>query len=249
MNVPLSETRLTLPAIPIRDMVLFPNARVPFVVGRRSSVKTLESSIKAGDHLVLLTQKDPKIEEPETEDLFQIGTLALVESLIALPKDYFKVGVKGIARVRLERFITDTEAIQAEVTILQEPPSVSSEATLLKPFRRNVEVFLGRNPDASRLLSMDQIRELPLGKAIDTVAALIPAEVKEKQPILEALEIEPRLDAVQKLLEIDAAPRSPIRLSPESFNNTRRNGEAAPAGDSLTASSGCALTIRRPRRA
>ena len=205
MNVPLSETRLTLPAIPIRDMVLFPNARVPFVVGRRSSVKTLESSIKAGDHLVLLTQKDPKIEEPETEDLFQIGTLALVESLIALPKDYFKVGVKGIARVRLERFITDTEAIQAEVTILQEPPSVSSEATLLKPFRRSVEVFLGRNPDASRLLSMDQIRELPLGKAIDTVAALIPAEVKEKQPILDALEIEPRLDAVQKLLEIDAA--------------------------------------------
>ncbi len=201
----LSETRLTLPAIPIRDMVLFPNARVPFVVGRRSSVKTLESSIKAGDHLVLLTQKDPKIEEPQTEDLFQIGTLALVESLIALPKDYFKVGVKGVARVRLEHFITDTEAIQADVTILQEPPSVSSEATLLKPFRRNVEVFLGRNPDASRLLSMDQIRELPLGKAIDTVAALIPAEVKEKQPILEALEIEPRLDAVQKLLEIDAA--------------------------------------------
>ena len=205
MIVPLSDERLTLPAIPIRDMVLFPNARVPFVVGRRSSVKTLESSIKAGDHLVLLTQKDPKIEEPEAKDLFEIGTLALVESLIALPKEYFKVGVKGIARVRLERFITDTEAIQAEVTILQEPPSVSSEATLLKPFRRSVEVFLGRNPDASRLLSMDQIRELPLGKAIDTVAALIPAEVKEKQPILEALEIEPRLDAVQKLLEIDAA--------------------------------------------
>ena len=205
MIVPLSDKRLTLPAIPIRDMVLFPNARVPFVVGRRSSVKTLESSIKAGDHLVLLTQKDPKIEDPATEDLFSIGTLALVESLIALPKDYFKVGVKGIARVRLERFITDTEAIQAEVTILQEPPSVPSEATLLNPFRRSVEVFLGRNPDASRLLSMDQIRELPLGKAIDTVAALIPAEVKEKQPILDALEIEPRLDAVQKLLEIDAA--------------------------------------------
>ncbi len=199
------EQRITLPAIPIRDMVLFPNARVPFVVGRRSSVKTLESSIKAGDHLVLLTQKDPKDEDPETEDLYAIGTLALVESLIALPKDYFKVGVKGIARVKLERFITDSEAIQAEISILQEPPSVSSEAALLKPFRRSVEAFLGRNPDASRLLSMDQIRELPLGKAIDTVAALIPADVKEKQPILDALEIEARLDAVQKLLEMDSA--------------------------------------------
>ena len=203
--MPLSGKRITLPAIPIRDMVLFPNARVPFVVGRRSSVKTLEYSIKAGDHLVLLTQKDPKVEEPETDDLYEMGTLALVESLIALPKDYFKVGVKGIARVKLERFLTDGEALQAEVTILQEPPSVSSEATLLKPFRRAVEAFLGRNPDASRLLSMDQIRELPLGKAIDTVAALIPAEVREKQPILDALDIEPRLDTVQKLLEMDSA--------------------------------------------
>ena len=109
---------LNLPAIPIRDMVLFPNARVPFVVGRRASVRTLELAIKAGDHLVLLTQLDPKTEEPRQDGFHATGTLALVESLIQLPKDYYKVGVKGIARVRLEAYLADGAVQRAEVTVL-----------------------------------------------------------------------------------------------------------------------------------
>jgi ATP-dependent Lon protease len=194
---------LTLPAIPIRDMVLFPGARVPFVVGRSASVRTLELAIKAGDHLLMLTQKDAKVETPGQDDLFAIGTLALVESVIALPKDYYKVGVKGIARVNLRRYDDSGEVIQAEAYLLPEPSHPAGES--LQPFHQAVEAFLGRNPDASRLLSMDQIRELPLGKAIDTVAGLVPAEVKAKQDILEQLEIGPRLEALMRLLELDSA--------------------------------------------
>jgi ATP-dependent Lon protease len=194
---------LTLPAIPIRDMVLFPGTRVPFVVGRSASVRTLQLAIKAGDHLLMLTQKDAKVETPGQGDLYDVGTLALVESVIALPKDYYKVGVKGVGRVTLLRYDDTGEVIQAEAYLLAEPspqPGVS-----LQPFHQAVESFLGRNSDASRLLSMDQIRELPLGKAIDTVAGLVPAEVKQKQEILEQLEIGPRRDALMHLLELDAA--------------------------------------------
>ena len=194
---------LTLPAIPIRDMVLFPGARVPFVVGRSASVKTLELAIKAGDHLLMLTQRDPKVEVPGQADLFSVGTLALVESVIALPKDFYKVGVKGVARVSLQKYDDSGEVIQAEACLLPEPAFVPTES--LAPFHQAVEAFLGRNPDASRLLSLDQIRELPLGKAIDTVAGLVPADVKQKQTILEWLEIQPRLDALLKLLEMDTA--------------------------------------------
>jgi ATP-dependent Lon protease len=194
---------ITLPAIPIRDMVLFPGARVPFVVGRQASVRTLELAIKAGDHLLMLTQRDAKVESPKQEDLFPTGTLALVESVIALPKDYYKVGVKGIARVNLRQYDDSGEVIQAEAYLLPEPAHPASEP--LQPFHLAVEAFLGRNPDASRLLSMDQIRELPLGKALDTVAGLVPADVKQKQQILELLEIGPRLEAVMQLLELDAA--------------------------------------------
>jgi len=194
---------LTLPAIPIRDMVLFPGARVPFVVGRSASVRTLELAIKAGDHLLMLTQKDAKVETPGQDDLFAIGTLALVESVIALPKDYYKVGVKGIARVNLRRYDDSGEVIQAEAYLLPEPAQTGGGS--LQPFHQAVELFLGRNSDASRLLSMDQIRELPLGKAIDTVAGLVPAEVKQKQEILDQLEIAPRLESLMRLLELDAA--------------------------------------------
>ena len=194
---------LTLPAIPIRDMVLFPGARVPFVVGRAASVKTLELAIKAGDHLLMLTQRDPKVEVPGQADLFPVGTLALVESVIALPKDFYKVGVKGVARVSLQKYDDSGEVIQAEACLLPEPAFVPTES--LAPFYSAVEAFLGRNPDASRLLSLDQIRELPLGKAIDTVAGLVPADVKQKQTILEWLEVQPRLEALLKLLEMDAA--------------------------------------------
>jgi ATP-dependent Lon protease len=194
---------ITLPALPIRDMVLFPGGRVPFVVGRQASVKTLELAIKAGDHLLMLTQRAPKVERPSQDELYPTGTLALVESVIALPKDYYKVGVKGIARVALRRYDDSGEVIQAEAQLLTEP--VHPVSVPLQPFHTAVEAFLGRNPDASRLLSMDQIRELPLGKAIDTVAGLVPADVRQKQQVLELLEIAPRLEAILQLLELDAA--------------------------------------------
>ena len=64
-------------------------------MGRRASVRTMELAIKAGDHLVMLTQRDPKEEEPKQESLYAIGTLALVESLIPVPKDHYKVGVRA----------------------------------------------------------------------------------------------------------------------------------------------------------
>ena len=62
-------------------MVLFPGARLPFVVGRRSSIRTLELAVKVGDHLVLLTQRDSTEDSPEQAGIFEIGTLAQVEAI------------------------------------------------------------------------------------------------------------------------------------------------------------------------
>jgi len=201
MNDPLAKT-ITLPALPIRDMVLFPGTRVPFMVGRRASVRTLELGIKVGDHLVMLTQREPREEQPKQESLHAIGTLALVESLIPLPRDYYKVGVKGIARVRLERYLDEGDVVQAEVTILAEPAAMG-EAALQEPFRAALEGFLGRNPELVRSLNLDP--GLPLGQAIDAVAAVLPADVREKQAVLDQVEIEPRLHTLLKVLETDAA--------------------------------------------
>ncbi len=211
---------LTLPALPVRDMVLFPGARVPFVVGRKASVRTLELAVKVGDHVVLLTQRDPKEEHPDQDGLYEVGTLALVESLIPLPKDYFKVGAKGVARVRLQRYAEAGDLLQADVVLIQEPGSQPGEGALLKPFHDAVAAFLERNPDAGRLLTLDQVREQPLGRAIDTVAALLPCELREKQALLEQIELEPRLQMLLRLLEVDAA-RSTVEREVEEKTRQR----------------------------
>ena len=207
---------LTLPAIPIRDMVLFPGSRLPFMVGRRASVRTMELAIKAGDHLVMLTQRDPKEEEPKQESLYAMGTLALVESLIPVPKDHYKVGVRGIARVRLERYLDEGDVVQAEVTILAEP--AQPETALLPTFNQAVQALLMRNPELTRILSLDSLQELPLGNAIDTVAGALPVEVRDKQQVLDQLEVEPRLHTLLRLLELDAA-----RHRMEADDKTRPN--------------------------
>ncbi len=201
MTVP--NKSLTLPAIPIRDMVLFPGSRLPFMVGRRASVRTMELAIKAGDHLVMLTQRDPKEEEPKQESLYAMGTLALVESLIPVPKDHYKVGVRGIARVKLERYLDEGDVVQAEVTILAEP--VPPETALLPTFNQAVQALLQRNPELTRILSPESLQELPLGSAIDAVAGALPVEVRDKQQVLDQLEIEPRLHTLLRMLELDAA--------------------------------------------
>jgi len=199
---------ITYPILPIREMVLFPNGRVPFVVGRRASALTLERSVKTGDQIVLLTQKDPKVNEPSQEQLFQVGCLANVESLIELPNRYFKIGVRGAARVRLIRLLGEEDGLRAEVEILDEPDcealDYDSRIEAQKNFYQAVAEFFGRNPDAARMLSIDQVKDLQLNQAIDAVAGLINIEVHEKQRVLEQVEIQPRLDAVMSLLQMDS---------------------------------------------
>ena len=204
---------LTLPAIPIRDMVLFPGSRLPFMVGRRASVRTMELAIKTGDHLVMLTQRDPREEEPKQESLFPMGTLALVESLIAMPKDHYKVGVRGVARVRLERYQEEGDVVQAEVAILAEP--APPETALLPAFYHAVEALQARNPDLARSLPLAELQAMPLGAAIDSVAAALPVEVREKQKVLDQLEIEPRLHTLLKLLELDSVRHQMAREAEE----------------------------------
>ena len=181
---------------------------MPFIVGRRASALTLERSVKTGDQIVLLTQKDPSIEEPRQDDFFSVGSLVYVESLIPLPNRYFKIGVRGVARLRLLRLMDEDEMARAEVEVLDEPDSSEWNRDLLpevlNDFYQAVAEFLGRYSDAARLLSIEQIRSMPINEAIDAVAGLVNAGIHEKLQVLEHVEILPRLKALMNLLQIDS---------------------------------------------
>ncbi|BDU75799.1 endopeptidase La [Mesoterricola sediminis] len=201
MTEPTPKT-LTLPAIPVREMVLLPGARVPFMVARSASVRTLELGIKLGDHLVLLGQRNPKEDQPKQESLHAIGALALVESLIEVADGHYRLGVLGVARVRLGRYLDDGDVVKAEVEVLAEP-AAAGEAALREAFHGAVERFLARSPEAAGSFVLDP--DMALGQAVDAAAAALLPDVRDKQAVLDQAEIEPRLHTFLKILETLAA--------------------------------------------
>jgi ATP-dependent Lon protease len=160
--------------------------------------------VKVGDHIALLTQKDPKIDEPTNDQLFEIGCLAHVESLVILPKGFIKIVVRGISRIRLISLLGEDETRRAEVEVLGEPDSDAwsdgANIEAKRVFYKEADGFIWRNKGYAGRTLMDRIRRLPINQAIDAVAGLMDVGVPEKQRVLEQVEIQPRMEAIMRLL-------------------------------------------------
>src|SRR5256714_8175029 len=91
-----------LPLVPLRDMVVFPSMMAPFVVGRRASILALEATLSTSDKRIFLaTQKDPKIDDPSMDEIYQIGVIATVVQNLKLPNQNVKVMVEGLGRAEI----------------------------------------------------------------------------------------------------------------------------------------------------
>ena len=92
----------SLPLVPLRDMVVFPHMMAPFVVGRDSSIRALEAALATPvKRLFLAAQKDPQLDEPEPEDIYEVGVVATVAQSLKLPNGHIKVMVEGVRRGRI----------------------------------------------------------------------------------------------------------------------------------------------------
>ena len=94
----------TFPVLPLKDVVVFPHMVVPLFVGRKSSVLALEEGVAIGDQILLLTQIDPDIEDPEPRDLYSVGTVANILQFLKLADGTVKVLIEGIRRARIKNF-------------------------------------------------------------------------------------------------------------------------------------------------
>src|SRR5580765_7446867 len=95
----------SLPLVPLRDMVVFPHMMQPFVVGRESSIRALESALATPTkRLFLAAQKDPQLDEPKPEDIYDVGVVATVAQSLKLPNGHIKVMVEGVRRGRILAF-------------------------------------------------------------------------------------------------------------------------------------------------
>ncbi len=199
-NTPAS-TSGEYPLLPLRDVVIFPNMMVPLFVGRERSVAALDEAL-AKDKLVLLTaQKSADVDEPTTEDLYRLGTLAVILQILKLPDGSMKVLLEGLTRQRIVEVVDNGRFMSAkcEQVVEIEPKGKEMEALV----RHVVDQFenyvrLSRKTPQETLLSVINITEP--GKLADNVAANLFIKVADKQKILSAANVRSRLIALSEIL-------------------------------------------------
>jgi ATP-dependent Lon protease len=193
-----------LPLLPLRDVVVFPHMVIPLFVGRPKSIKALEAAMEEGKNVVLVAQKSAAKDEPNPEDLYDVGTVSTILQMLKLPDGTMKVLVEGVQRARIARVLTEKANFEAEIDLIasEEPDSNEVEAmrrTLLAQFDQYVKLNKKIPPEV--LTSLSGIDGA--GRLSDTIAAHLPLKLEQKQQILEMISTGARLEQLLQLLETE----------------------------------------------
>ena len=106
------------PLLPLRDIVVYPKMIVPLFVGRTKSINALQKVVDNDQNIILVTQKDPSVEDPEADDIYKVGTIGTVLQLLKLPDGTVKALIEGLERVKLNEIETKEDMAVADITIL-----------------------------------------------------------------------------------------------------------------------------------
>lgn len=190
------------PLIPLRDVVVFPHMVIPLFVGRAKSNKALEVAMETGKHVMLVAQKSAAKDEPDAEDLYQVGSVANILQMLKLPDGTVKVLVEGFKRARLIDVIDENTHLSCVVKEVSGDDGSVAELegmrrALVTQFEQYVKVNKKIPPEI--LTSIGGIDEA--GRLADTIAAHLPLKLGQKQEILEVFDVKPRLEHLLGLLE------------------------------------------------
>ncbi len=192
----------TFPLLPLRDIVVFPDMVVPLFVGRDKSVAALEAAMEGNKDIFLVAQLDPGCDDPERDDLYDIGVVAQVVQMLKLPDGTVRVLVEGQARAQLEQLKTVDDMVVAEVRVLDEETASGSEVTAMM---RSVVEHFKDYAKLNKKLGDDAAEDLSeiddAGALADAVAAAIQAKVSDKQALLTEPDPLKRLEMVMSFME------------------------------------------------
>lgn len=201
------ETKV-LPLIPLRGITIFPHMVIHFDVGREKSILALEDAMINDGEIFLCTQKDAKIEQPEKEDIFEVGTICTIKQILKLPGDTIRVLVEGIDRGKILKFVEKEPFFKAEIEIIEEVENEERDNNVEALVRVTRDAFneyvnLSGNIPVEAAVSMDEIEEP--GELSDIISSYLLLDGDKKQEILETLNPVDRLEKVLTILksEID----------------------------------------------
>ena len=191
----------TLPILPLRDIVVFPNMIVPLFVGRKKSIKALEKAEQENKDILLVAQKDANVDEPHENDIYRIGTIANILQLLKLPDGTVKVLVEGISRVKINEFDDKKNYILCSYEKIND---LNEKTEDLMPLALTSIKKLERLTSINKKISNETINNIKLlkdpSKISDNIASHLNATISEKQQVFETLELKKRLNLNHILL-------------------------------------------------
>ncbi|MEM5517620.1 endopeptidase La [Henriciella sp. AS95] len=194
--------RKTLPVLPLRDIVVFPDMVAPLFVGRDKSVRALEMVDEGENEIMLVAQKDPSTDDPTADDVHELGTVATILQLLKLPDGTVKVLVEGSKRARIVEFNDRDSYFDAEVELVEPEAGDTGEVQALA--RAVIDQFenyakLNRKIPPESVATVSQITDA--GKLADAVASQLQVKLTDKQELLEVSNARERLEKVFALME------------------------------------------------
>ncbi|MFW6012353.1 MAG: endopeptidase La [bacterium] len=201
----VTKSRETLPLVPLRDMVVFPHMMAPFIVGRESSVRALEQTLSTSEkRIFLVAQKDPKIDEPLRDDIFEMGVVATVIQNLKLPNGNVKVMVEGVQRGKVVEVHETDGALTVDVEVLEIDYPLSEE---LQVYMSKVLSTFEQYAKMSHHLAfeglMSTLKADDPDRFADVLAAHLMVATPEKQGLLELVNPYERLQRLQDLIDVE----------------------------------------------
>jgi len=193
---------LTLPVLPLRDVVVYPHMVIPLFVGRKKSISCLEAAMEQGKKVLLVAQTEASLDDPKIEDLYPVGTVANILQLLKLPDGTVKVLVEGVQRANIVRNIEHDEYFFSEVELLEsEAVDEKEEEALIRSVLGQFESYIKLNkkipPEV--LASVNGIDEPE--RLADTIAAHMPLSLEDKQTALELTNVTERFEYLMGMME------------------------------------------------
>jgi ATP-dependent Lon protease len=202
MSNVIDEQLITIPVLPLRDVVVYPHMVIPLFVGRDKSIQALESAMEKDKEILLVAQKSAAEDDPSPEDVYNIGTVSTILQLLKLPDGTVKVLVEGVKRARIVHFVANDDYFSAQTVAIEEEDTDEREAevlvrSLVTQFDQYVK--LNKKVPPEILTSLSSIDDP--SRLVDTIAAHMSLKIDEKQKILEIENLRERFEHMMAMME------------------------------------------------
>lgn len=193
----------TLPLLPLRDLVVFPYMVVPLFVGREKSIKALEEAINKRISIILSAQKNPQVNTPNVEDIYNIGTIGNIIQLLRLPDGTVKVLIEGIKRVKISKFIDGENYITVECEEAEDKidENITRIEALVRAVKNEFEKYVRLNKKIPPEMLMTISGITDPSRLSDTISAHLIVKLEDKQKLISAFDISKRLEEILGIMQ------------------------------------------------